>query len=82
MTMLEQNRAAIAVVSYIGVLYAAVAVFAVTLFYSTAVEFGPQHQYPLDHWILACGASALVTGVLLVAVNALLRDTRTAPARR
>ncbi|WP_253660256.1 hypothetical protein [Williamsia maris] len=79
--MPEQNRAAVAIVSYAGVLYAAVAVFAVTLFYSTAVDHGPRHEYPVEHWILAAGVSALVAGVLLLAVNALLRDTRTARTR-
>ncbi len=77
----EQNRAAVAIVSYAGVLYAAVAVFAVTLFYSTAVDHGPRHEYPLEHWILASGFSALVAGTLLFAVNALLRDTRMTPTR-
>lgn len=79
--MPEQNRAAVAIVSYVGVLYAAVAVFAVTLFYSTAVDLGPRHEYPLAHWLLATGVSALVSGALLLAVNALLRDTRTARTR-
>ncbi|MGZ8178467.1 hypothetical protein ACXVUM_11105 [Williamsia sp. SKLECPSW1] len=70
------NRTALAVLGYAGVVYAAVAVFVVTLFGASAFDdHAGGWTFPMDHWILATGATTVVVGIVLSGVHTMLYET-------
>ncbi len=69
------NPTALAILGYAGVIYAAVAVFVVTLFGASAVDgHAGQWSFPADHWILATSAATVVVGIVLSGVHTMLHD--------
>ncbi|GAA2055829.1 hypothetical protein [Williamsia deligens] len=77
------NPTALAILGYAGVVYAAVAVFVVTLFGASAVDSHVGgYTFPADHWILAASATAVVVGIVLSAVRSMLYEVPAVRHRR